>query len=133
VLIGANDATHATRPSTVGRDVGSAVRRLTEAGVTVVLGTCPDMGAARALPRPLRDVVAWHGRAIARATAPAASGSGARVVDLAALTGPAFRADPTTLSVDLWHPSDKGYALWADAILPDLLEALGNRAGATGG
>jgi lysophospholipase L1-like esterase len=127
VLIGANDATHVTSPGDVGADVGAAVRRLAAADVSVVVGTCPDMGAARALPRPVRDLVAWHGRAIARTSARAATEGGAVVVDLAGLTGPAFRADPATLSVDRFHPSDLGYGLWSAALEPAVV------AGATGG
>jgi hypothetical protein len=109
------------------------VLRLTSAGVAVVVGTCPDLGGGRAFPRPLREVTAWRGRAVADVSTRAVRGAGGIAVDLARRTGPAFRADPSTLSSDLWHPSDKGYALWADAILPDLLQAAGRLRGATGG
>ena len=125
VLVGANDAIHATPLEPVERDLGAAVRRLTSAGVKVVVGTAPDLGGGRALPRPLRDIAAWRGRAVADVSTRAVRGAGGTPVDLAALTGPAFRADARNLSSDLWHPSDAGYALWADAMLPAVLRAAG--------
>ena len=124
VLIGANDATHATALAEVRRDVADGVRRLRATGRQVVVGTCPDLGAARALPRPLREVVAWRGRAVAAAEQEAVPAAGGVAVDLAARTGPAFRADPATLSSDLFHPSDVGYALWAEALAPAVREAV---------
>jgi len=125
VLVGANDAIHATPLEAVEQDVGAAVRRLASAGVKVVVGTAPDLGGGRALPRPLRDIAAWRGRAVADVSERAVRGAGGTPVDLAALTGPAFRADAGNLSSDLWHPSDAGYALWADAMLPAVLRAAG--------
>ena len=121
VLIGANDATHLTPLSRVRRAVGAAVLDL--AG-PVVVGTCPDLGAARAFSHPLRELSAARGRAVGRATDLAARDAGATTVDLRALTGPVFRADPTCLSFDLFHPSVRGYAVWADALLPAVREAL---------
>ena len=124
VLVGANDATHATGLDSVRRDLETAVRRLRTSGRQVVVGTCPDLGAARALPRPLREVVAWRGRAVAEAEEEGVSAAGAVAVDLAALTGPAFRADPATLSSDRYHPSDAGYRLWAAALAPEVQAAV---------
>ena len=124
LLVGANDATHATGLDSVRRDLETAVRRLRTSGRQVVVGTCPDLGAARALPRPLREVVAWRGRAVAEAEEEGVSAAGAVAVDLAALTGPAFRADPATLSSDRYHPSDAGYRLWAAALAPEVQAAV---------
>jgi lysophospholipase L1-like esterase len=131
ILVGANDATHL---STGGRMTGplvDAVRRLRAADVPVVLGTCPDLGGARAFLRPLRDLHAAVGRRVARNAAQAAGRAGAVVVDLAGLTGPAFRADPTALSTDQFHPSPRGYVLWADALLPAVRAAVGGRLAGT--
>jgi lysophospholipase L1-like esterase len=124
VLVGANDVNHGTGLGAVRRDLAAAVRRLTGAGLRVVVGTCPDLGGARAYPQPLRDLVAWRGRAVARAERRAVLEAGGAPVDLARLTGPAFRADPRTLSADRFHPSDRGYALWAAALAPAVRDAL---------
>ncbi|MDQ6649407.1 MAG: GDSL-type esterase/lipase family protein, partial [Actinomycetota bacterium] len=123
VLVGANDATHAARLSGVRRDLGSAVRSLTAAGVPVVVATAPDLGAARSFDQPLRTVLAWEGRRVAAAEAGAVTRAGGLVVPLGRLTGPTFRADPSTLSRDRFHPSDHGYDVWATAIEPVVLRA----------
>lgn len=123
VLVGANDATHLSGLRTVDASLGQAVRRLRSRGARVVVGTCPDLGSARAFAQPLRLVAAWRGRAVARVEAAAVRAAGGEPVDLGALTGPAFRADPTTLSRDAFHPSMRGYALWAAALLPAVRRA----------
>ena len=124
VLIGANDATHLTPLARVGRDVRAAVARLE---APVVVGTCPDLGAARAFAHPLRELADARGRAVARTTARAVRAAAGTAVDLRALTGPTFRADPTCLSFDLFHPSTRGYGVWAAALLPAVRRALATR------
>ncbi|MDG4828634.1 SGNH/GDSL hydrolase family protein [Solwaraspora sp. WMMD1047] len=118
ILIGANDATAARRPAEIAAHLGMAVRRLRDAGVEVVVGTCPDLGAVRAIAPPLRQVAGWLGRRTARAQAVAVRDAGGTVVDLATDTGPVFRADAGTLCHDGFHPSADGYRVWAYALLP---------------
>ena len=123
IVVGANDATHLTGLARVGEELGQAVRRLRALGAEVVVATCPDMGSARAFAQPLRAVAGWRGRAVAQVEAAATREAGGRPVNLAAETGPAFRADPATQSADEFHPSVRGYALWAAALLPATLAA----------
>ncbi len=123
VLVGANDATGLRRPGEAAAHLGAAVRRLREAGVQVVVGTCPDLGAVRAFAPPLRQIAGWLGRRVARAQARAVRAAGGAVVDLAAETGPVFRADAGTLCYDGFHPSADGYRVWAHALLPAVVAA----------
>jgi lysophospholipase L1-like esterase len=123
ILIGANDATGLRRPGESAAYLGAAVRRLRGARVEVVVGTCPDLGAVRALAQPLRQVAGWLGRRTARAQARAVLDAGGAVVDLAAETGPVFRADAGTLCHDGYHPSADGYRVWAHALLPAVAHA----------
>jgi lysophospholipase L1-like esterase len=125
VLVGGNDAITLRRPADAAAYLGAAVRRLREAGVEVVVGACPDLGAARAIAPPLRQVVGFLGRRVARAQVRAVHAAGGAVVDLAAETGPVFRADPNTLSADRYHPSADGYRVWAYALLPAVAHAAG--------
>lgn len=127
ILVGANDATALRRPADAAAYLGAAVRRLRDAGVTVVVGTCPDLGAARAFAPPLRQLVGWLGRRVARAQALAVREAGGAVVDLAAETGPVFRADVGTLCYDGYHPSADGYLIWAHALLPAVTRAAAAR------
>lgn len=123
ILIGAHDATDLRRPGEGAAYLGAAVRRLREAGVEVVVGTCPDLGAVRAIAPPLRQIAGWLGRRTARAQARAVRAAGGVPVDLAAVAGPVFRADAGTLSEDGYHPSADGYRVWAHALLPAVAEA----------
>ena len=100
ILIGAGDATSLRPPNEAAAYLAAAVRRLRDAGVEVVVGTCPDLGATRAFAPPLRQIVGWLGRRVAQAQAAAVHAAGGDVVDLARETGPVFRADPGALCLD---------------------------------
>ena len=118
ILIGGNDAIHFSRVSDCAEYLGAAVRRLRSAGVAVVAGTCPDLGAARAFAPPLRGLVGWQSRRLALAQSTAVRAADGVAVDLAAQTGAVFRADAGTYCHDGYHPSADGYRVWAHALLP---------------
>ncbi|MEN3611451.1 SGNH/GDSL hydrolase family protein [Plantactinospora sp. ZYX-F-223] len=123
ILVGANDVMGLRRPGEAAAYLGAAVRRLRGAQVRVVVGTCPDLGAVRAIAPPLRQIAGWLGRQTARAQAVAVIEAGGTVVDLAAETGAVFRADAGTLCHDGYHPSADGYRVWAHALLPAVARA----------
>ncbi|HEU4347181.1 MAG TPA: SGNH/GDSL hydrolase family protein [Actinoplanes sp.] len=123
VLIGANDAAGLHSPEEAAEHLGAAVRRLRDAGVEVVVGTCPDLGAIRSVAPPLRQVAGLLGRRMARAQARAVLAAGGVVVDLGEETGAVFRADAGTLCYDGFHPSADGYRVWAHALYPAVEEA----------
>jgi lysophospholipase L1-like esterase len=123
ILVGGNDAIHFTPTDEAADDLASAVRRLSAAGVAVVVGTCPDLGSARAFAPPLRQLVGWQARRLARAQVAAVTVAGGVPVDLAAQTGAVFRADAGTYCHDGYHPSADGYRVWAHALLPAVTEA----------
>jgi len=125
ILVGTNDATGLRRPSDAAGHLGAAVRRLRDAGVAVVVGTCPDLGAVRAVAPPLRQLLGWLGRRVARAQTAAVRQAGGVPVDLAERAGPVFRADAGTLCHDGLHPSADGYRVWAHALYPAVAEAAG--------
>lgn len=123
ILVGTNDVTHLVRPGEAATALATAVRRLRDAGTVVVVGTCPDLGAVRAIAAPLRQLVGWYGRRVARAQANSARAAGAAVVDLAAAVGPVFRADPGMYCQDGFHPSADGYRVTAYALFPEVAAA----------
>ncbi len=125
ILIGTNDVTSLRRPTDAAAYLGGAVRRLRGAGVSVVVGTCPDLGAVRAFAPPLRQVLGFLGRRVAQAQTDAVREAGGVPVDLAERAGPVFRADAGTLCHDGLHPSADGYRVWAHALYPAVAEAAG--------
>ncbi|GIH12082.1 SGNH/GDSL hydrolase family protein [Rugosimonospora africana] len=125
ILIGSNDALRPGRPRQSAAHLAGAVRRLRDAEVAVVVGTCPDLGAVRAFAPPLRQLVGLVGRRVADAQTAAVRGAGGTPVDLARQAGPVFRADAGTLCHDGFHPSADGYRVWAHALYPAVAEAAG--------
>ncbi len=123
ILVGTNDVTRLVRVGEAAEHLAAATRRLREAGIAVVVGTCPDFGALRAFALPLRQLLGWHSHRLARLQGAAAGAAGAIVVDLGEQTGAVFRADAGTLCHDGFHPSADGYRVWAHALLPAVQEA----------
>lgn len=125
IVVGGNDVTHRVPVAEAAANLAEAVRRLVAAGTEVVVGTCPDLGALRPVPQPLRALGSRASRQLAGAQAEAALAAGARVVSLARVVGPFFVADPEEMfSLDRFHPSGTGYRRTAGAMLPSVLAAL---------
>ncbi|HLL66205.1 MAG TPA: SGNH/GDSL hydrolase family protein [Micromonosporaceae bacterium] len=123
ILVGSNDVARFSPPALAAAHLGAAVRRLHEAGVEVVVGTCPDVGALWAFAPPLRQLLGGYGRRLARLQIEAVRAAGGVPVDLGGDTGAVFRADAGTLCHDGFHPSADGYRVWAHALLPAVADA----------
>ena len=127
ILIGANDVTHTAAPSR--RRCATCPRpcaRLRDAGVEVVVGTCPDLGTVRPIPPPLRQVArAWSRRSGGRADdrgGRAGWAHGVAGVD----PGAGVDAAPALFfGADRFHRWAKGYASLAEALIPSVLAAIG--------
>ena len=126
VLIGANDVTHSVLPAASVRHLSEAVRRLKEADVQVVVGTCPDLGTVAPIPFPLRQVARVWSRRLAAAQTIAVVEAGGRTVSLGSVLGPEFAAAPAVLfGPDRFHPSAAGYERLARSLTPSVLSVLG--------
>lgn len=125
ILVGANDVTHSVLPSQSVRHLGEAVRRLREADIAVVVGTCPDLGTIQPIPPPLKQVARSWSRRLAAAQTITVVEAGGRTVSLGSILGPEFLAAPSLLfGPDRFHPSAQGYASLAGVLLPSLLASL---------
>jgi lysophospholipase L1-like esterase len=126
ILIGANDVTHRTFPSESVRLLEQGVRRLRDAGVEVVVGTCPDLGTVEPIAPPLRQVARAWSRRLAAGQTIAVVEAGGRTVSLGSILGPEFSASPKLLfGPDQFHPSVMGYASMASVLLPSVLASVG--------
>ncbi|MFI6994574.1 SGNH/GDSL hydrolase family protein [Nonomuraea wenchangensis] len=126
IFVGANDIITQTPPAIAVRHLTRSVRRLREAGVEVIVGTCPDLGTVRPIAQPLRWVTRRWSRQLAAAQTVAVVDAGGRTVAFADTLGPEFATNPTEMfGPDRFHPSDRGYAQAAYAVLPSVCAALG--------
>ncbi len=124
IVIGGNDVTHRLPSAVSVRHLRDAILRLRRRGAEVVVGTCPDLGALRPVPQPLRRLIASLSRRLADAQAEVARDTGAEPVDLRRTVGPLFFDDPEAMfSLDRFHPSALGYRRTADALLPAVCRA----------
>ena len=126
IVVGGNDVTHRVPTADSVRYLTEAIEALAARGTPVVVGTCPDLGALRPVPQPLRSLGSRASRQLAAAQRDAALAAGARAVSLAHVVGPFFITNPDEMfSLDRFHPSTHGYKRTAAQMLPSVLAALG--------
>ena len=125
IMIGGNDVTSRAKPAVSVRHLADEVRRLTEAGCQVVVGTCPDLGTIRPIRQPLRLLARRWSRQLAAAQTIATVAAGGRTVSLGSVLGPAFATDTSMFSRDEFHPSAAGYAAAAATMLPSVADSIG--------
>ena len=125
VIVGANDATHATPWPRFRRELEALLAATASRATVTVLAGTPRFHRNPIIPEPLRTFVDRYAsllrgqqRAAARAVA------GVRFVDLAAEASPRFLGVPEATSVDGFHPSPIGYGFWADALAPSVVAGL---------
>lgn len=126
VIVGGNDVTHRVPQKDSTRVLGEVIDALRERGAEVVVGTCPDVGAVRPLPQPLRSLGRRIAKQLAEGQRETALARGAHVVSLSEVVGPFFITNPDEMfAIDHFHPSAMGYKRTAKAMLPSVLAALG--------
>lgn len=124
IVVGGNDVTHRLPVALSAQHLQETIRRLRARGAEVVVGTCPDLGALRAVPQPLRRIASSLSRRLADVQAETARHAGAEPVDLRRAVGPMFFDEPEAMfSLDRFHPSALGYRRTAEALLPAVCRA----------
>ncbi|MGH3939390.1 MAG: SGNH/GDSL hydrolase family protein [Pseudonocardiaceae bacterium] len=125
ITIGANDVALRMFPWRSAQLLGAGVSRLRMAGVAVVVGTCPNLGAIQAIPQPLRTIARAWSLVLARLQREAVLRADGLPVPIADLLTPEFATQPAFFSRDRFHPSTAGYAAACAVLLPALCSVLG--------
>lgn len=127
IVVGGNDVTHRVPIARSVAHLERAVTDLRARGAAVVVGTCPDLGALRPVPQPLRSLGSRLSRQLAAAQAEASLRAGAVPVSLRRAVGHFFITNPDEMfSLDRFHPSALGYRRTAEALLPAVVRAVGS-------
>jgi acyl-CoA thioesterase-1 len=122
LAVGANDATHFTPGSHIGRDLTRILKGLQTAQprIGIVMTGCPAVGTVRRFAQPLRWLAGVQTNRVNAVMHPICRTFGAIWAPIARDTGTLFARDPTLLAPDRFHPNDRGYATW----IPILNQAL---------
>ncbi|MEY2398172.1 MAG: hypothetical protein QOJ00_1346 [Actinomycetota bacterium] len=127
ISVGANDTIHLTSQDLFRKQYEQLITGLKQANVEprrIVMIGVPDLGATTRLLEPLRTITGVRGRKLDEIVKDISRRFGTQYVDIFTATSAAFRANPAgLLAADNFHPSDAGYALWADAITPAVARA----------
>ena len=117
LAVGVNDAVKRHRPRQVRQETHDLLRAATAAApdAHLVLLTCPDLGTAPRIPRPLRDLLGWSCRRVAKAQVRAATELG---VAVATVDG---RVDASMYGEDGFHPGPGGQAGMAELTVAALV------------
>ncbi len=129
--VGANDATHLTPPERFTAQLRALCE---EAGAItaapVLLTGVPEFRCARAIGLPLRTLAWLCGQRVHdRQRELAEESPGVEFVDVLDDVSADFRQDPGLVAHDGYHPSDRGAARLAEAIVPALERLLADPAG----
>lgn len=118
IQIGGNDIVRFHDAKEMASQVADIVRALPPADEVVVI-SAGDVGAAKLFPLPLRPFYTHLNQKYHKEYAAALADTPARYIDLSKAPGAdLFTKEPEVyLAQDQFHPSDKGYGVWFDAII----------------
>ena len=118
VSIGANDATHGTGEIEYSNQLKQLFVALQKSSAqTVLVANTPDMFQVPALPLPLAIVAGNRTRRQNIVLQNAARNSSIEIVDLHKRGKLVYKRDHELYARDLFHPSGKGYTLWAQLFI----------------
>lgn len=118
ISIGANDATHGTSEieySNQWKQLLAALQKST--AQTILIANTPDMFQAPALPSLLAIVAGNRARRQNQILQNVARNSAIEIVDLHNRGKLVYARDHELYALDLFHPSDEGYAIWAQLFI----------------
>jgi acyl-CoA thioesterase-1 len=124
--IGINDIGHGLSLEQFSQNYDEILARLRNATTAaIVITNIPDISSAPRIPGPLRSeyhqrILEFNGELTKIAAA-----HGATVFDIYAITHEQLPLHPEYFSDDGFHPSDKGYELWAEQMWPTIARTLG--------
>jgi acyl-CoA thioesterase-1 len=125
VCIGINDLLRGREAKQFAEDYETLVAGLAQSGRRVVVANLPDGASAPAVQGVADESFRMRLGQFNKAIEDVARRRGLPLVDLYTLGGETVRPRPEFFSSDGLHPSDLGYARWAEAMWPTVEQAIG--------
>ncbi len=124
VCIGLNDLLRGREAEQFAGDYEALITRLGQTGGRIVVANLPDVASAPGMKGKADE--AFRSRLVQfnKAIEQIAGRHKVTLVDLYESSGNTFRAHPEFFSSDGLHPSDMGYAYWADTMWPAVEQAI---------
>lgn len=124
ISVGANDATHGTSEIEYSNQLRALLARLQNGSAkTILFANTPDMFQASALPLPLAMIANKRAQRQNAILQKLTRNSSVQIVDLYNRGKLVYARDHELYAPDLFHPSGKGYALWAQLFIEELNSA----------
>lgn len=124
--IGINDIGHGLSLEQFSKNYDEILARLrTDTRATIVVTNIPDISSAPQIPPAIR--ASYHQRIVEfnHKLAEIAAAHGVIVFDIYTVTHEQLPSHPEYFSDDGFHPSDKGYELWAERMWPTIAQTIG--------
>lgn len=115
--IGANDVIRGTNLKDFRRDINHVLQTLAQTQSMVIFTNVPDFSFTRRVPKAVKPAVRMRIKQYNRIMARAADEHNATLVDTFGESYIIAKRFPEAVSDDNFHPSDLGYALWANTML----------------
>jgi acyl-CoA thioesterase I len=113
--IGPNDIVQGKDAQQYERNLDTLLRTLTQqTDAVVVINLLPDLGIAPRFPAELKPAIEQQTQRFNQALAHVAQAYDAQLVDLYTPSQQEIPQHPEQVSADNYHPSDAGYARWAE-------------------
>jgi acyl-CoA thioesterase-1 len=124
VCVGLNDLLHGREVKQFAENYETLVAGLVKPGRRVVVANLPDVASVPAARGVADESFRMRLRQFNKAIEDVAGRHGLPLVDLYKLSGEMLQSRPEYLSSDGLHPSDLGYARWAEAMWPAVAQAI---------
>lgn len=124
ICVGVNDLLRGREVKEFAENYEALVAKLKQPGRLIIIMTLPDVASAPAVQGMADDSFRARLGQFNKAIEDIARRHAAPLVDLYKLSGEITGAHPEFFSSDGLHPSDLGYAHWAEAIWPVIAQAL---------
>lgn len=128
LAVGANDATHFTKSSTLQDYLQKIIDGLkrSNSNVQIIVTGSPAMDSVSRFPIGAKQIMGLRTKQVNQAFKSIVAKNKLLVASIAQETRRAFLADPTLTAADNFHPNARGYALWVPVIEKSLDSAVKN-------